>query len=111
MILLVQGCILAVARENARIVPHPAGRTEGGLRGKRLTVLKEGRAEGRGGGGGRRLTGGTGLLVSRKNKQIKNTVKSVLSSELNINLEQDLSCSKEDLAKMSREWKRMRATG
>lgn len=74
MILLVQGCILAVARENARIVPHPAGRTEGGLRGKRLSVLKEGRAEGRG-GGGRHLTGGTGLLVSRKNKQIKNTVK------------------------------------
>lgn len=108
MILLVQGCILAVARENARIVPHPAGRTEGGLRGKRLSVLKEGRAEGRGGGGGRRLTGG--LLVWRKNKQIKNTVKPVLSGGLNINLERDLSLSKEDLAKMSREWKRIRAT-
>lgn len=109
MILLVQGCILAVARENARIVPHPAGRTEGGLRGKRLTVLQEGRAEGRGGGGGRRSAGGTGPLASRKNKQIKNTVKSVSSSGLNINLEWDLSRSKEDLAKMSGERKRIRA--
>lgn len=76
MILLVQGCILAAARENARIVPHPAGRMEGGLRGKKAekerkkaasvspSTPKEGRAE----GGKGRLTCGSGLLVSRKKK-------------------------------------------
>lgn len=89
MILLVQGCILAAARENGRIVPHPAGRIEGGLRGKRqrkksasvsLSVLKEGRAEGRGGGedGGVRecVTCSNGLLLSRKEiNGLKNAVK------------------------------------